>query len=80
MLGVVRKNFVVEILLFLFSFAFCRATNKNTQRTVITFFSKCYIFLTCAVLNKTKTKSAKEKNNPISLIAIINSLTVLTIK
>ena len=61
MLGVVRKNFVAEILLFLFSFAFCRATNKNTLRTVITFFSKCYIFLTCAVLNKTKTKSAKKR-------------------
>ena len=53
----------------------------KTLRTVITFFSKCYIFLTRAVLNKKKKqKREKEKTHPISLIAIINSLTVLTIK
>ena len=34
----------------------------KTLRTVITFFSKCYIFLTRAVLNKKKTKARKREN------------------
>lgn len=61
MLGVVRKNFVAEILQFLFSFAFCRATNKNTLRTGITFFFKVLHFLTCAVLILTKQKRKGRK-------------------
>ena len=63
MLGVVRKNFVAEILLFLLSFAFCRATNKNTLRTGITFFFKVLHFFNvcCPYINKTKTKRAKKR-------------------